>query len=587
MGAPSEKPLTKSPERAEPAGDSASAAALVHLRRELASVRSVQAALPLLKRGLKALSIGDFAAVRTLAREALAFDPNAFLGYHLLAIAEEKLGDWTASLDAYEKAFALKPDSPEVANDLGRLAFRMGMLPQAEVLFRYHISQRPNAPESANNLGCVLRDQLRYQEAIDVLSAAIQANPASAMLWNMLGTIMSDMGDCQQAEVFFSETLRLAPNHAKARYNRSNALFNLGHTERAIEDCRQAMAATSNPAELATMGLALSSMLLASGDLTQGWDAYDSRLSPEFHDPIHFLVDRPAWTPETDLEGRHLLLIGEQGLGDEIMFANALDDILEALGPRGRLSLAVSARLAPLFQRSYPEVRVGVHRTLNRHGRNIRAVPWITNWDEIDLYAPLGRPLTRFRGRIEDFPERPGGFLKADPSRVAHWKAQFADLPGPKIGLLWTSMMITTARKKYFAPFELWGPILTQPGATFVNLQYGDCSGDIAMARQAFGVQIVQPRGIDLKMDLDDVAALSCAMDLVIGPANATSNIAAACGAPNWLIAAPGAWPQLGTDRYPFYSQTRVFATETFGDWTPVLARMGQALGEFIAQSRP
>jgi hypothetical protein len=103
------------------------------------------------------------------------------------------------------------------------------------------------------------------------------------------------------------------------------------------------------------------------------------------------------------------------------------------------------------------------------------------------------------------------------------------------------------------------------------------------MARRAFGVDIVQPQGIDLKMDLDDVAALSCAMDLVLGPANATSNIAAACGAPNWLIAAPGAWPQLGTDRYPFYSQTRVFPTETFGDWSPVLAKIGAALGQFIA----
>ena len=67
------------------------------------------------------------------------------------------------------------------------------------------------------------------------------------------------------------------------------------------------------------------------------------------------------------------------------------------------------------------------------------------------------------------------------------------------------------------------------------------------------------PPGIDLKNDLDDLAALTCALDLVVGQANATTNIAAACGAPTWLISTPGAWPKLGTDRYPWYPQVRVF----------------------------
>jgi Tfp pilus assembly protein PilF len=557
------------------------------LRREIASAKATQAALPHLKRALGAIAANDYKSGLKAVTKAVTLDPNNFLGHHRQAIAQEKLGDWAASIDAYERALTLKPESPEIANDLGRLAFRMGMLPQAEILFRHHLALRPYAIESSNNLACVLRDQQRYDEAIELLKPALQSHPQCALLWNTLGTVMSDMGECEQAAVFFTETLRLDPKHAKARYNRANCLFTLGDSATAVEDCRAAMAGAESPEDLATMGLALSSMLLASGDLSQGWEAYEARLSPHFHDPIHYLVNRPLWTPDTDIEGRHLLLIGEQGLGDEIMFSNMIDDILEALGPAGRLSMTVDRRLVPLFQRSFPRVNVGIHNTFMRNGRNIRMAPGITDWADIDYYAPLGQPLRRFRNRIEDFPERPQGFMKADPERVAYWRAQFADHPGPKIGLLWTSMLINSSRRKYFPPFDQWGPILTQPGATFVNLQYGDRSADIQMARDAFGIEILQPEGIDLKADLDDVAALCCAMDLVLGPANATSNIAAACGAPNWLIAAPGAWPQLGTDRYPFYSQTKVFATESFGDWSPVLAKVGSALADFIAAHAP
>ena len=86
------------------------------------------------------------------------------------------------------------------------------------------------------------------------------------------------------------------------------------------------------------------------------------------------------------------------------------------------------------------------------------------------------------------------------------------------------------------------------------------------------------PARIDLKNDLDDVAALSCALDIVLGPANATSNIAAACGADVWLISTPGAWPKLGTDRYPWYPKMRVFTPPGSNQWDAVMEDVAGAL---------
>jgi hypothetical protein len=173
--------------------------------------------------------------------------------------------------------------------------------------------------------------------------------------------------------------------------------------------------------------------------------------------------------------------------------------------------------------------------------------------------------------------------MAADPARVAYWGDVIqAEAPsGRKVGLLWKSAVSRDARHRYFSPFAAWEPVLAQKGVAFVNLQYGDCDEELATARRDFGVEIWSPPGIDLKQDLDDVAALCCAMDLVVGFSNATLNIAAACGVPNYLISTPGAWPRLGTTSYPWYPQTRVFLPPAFGAWEPVMAEVAAALGVF------
>ncbi|HEY3798927.1 MAG TPA: flagellar protein FlbA, partial [Caulobacteraceae bacterium] len=87
-----------------------------------------------------------------------------------------------------------------------------------------------------------------------------------------------------------------------------------------------------------------------------------------------------------------------------------------------------------------------------------------------------------------------------------------------------------------------------------------------------------------LKQDLDDIAALTSALDLTVGFANATSNIAAACGAPTWIISVPGAWTQLGQrERMPWYPTARVFEPPGFNRWEETMAALAAALQEAAA----
>jgi hypothetical protein len=90
---------------------------------------------------------------------------------------------------------------------------------------------------------------------------------------------------------------------------------------------------------------------------------------------------------------------------------------------------------------------------------------------------------------------------------------------------------------------------------------------------------------LDLKDDLEGVAALCAALDLVIGPPNATSNIAAACGAPVWMVQHAQAWPMLGTQAMPWYPSVRVFAGARIGHWKELYAEIATALRARITQA--
>ena len=567
------------------AGQAGSRDALAQLTAAMSELREM-AVQPILQRAVASLQADDFRAGGDWAIKALQQDERSGFGWYLLGIARERAGDFASSLQAYEAALKLLPDHAEIANDLGRLAYRLGMPPQAEKLFKHFLARHPDSAEAANNLACAIREQGRSEEAIEILRAAIEKNPQIAMLWNSMGTVVAEQGDYPTADIFFSEALKLDPAFPKARYNHGNALLAQGDAAGALAECDEALRGIIGEDDRQMMRLARSTILIALGCIGLGWDEYEARLSHQFTGVTHFSVDRPQWSPGDDISGKSLLVIGEQGLGDEMLFANVLSDVLEALGPDGALTIAVETRLVGFFQRSFPTARVGAHATYVVQGRLVRVVPFVEDLETVDLWTPMGSLMRQFRRDLESFPDRQG-YLTADPERVAHWREVLKNAPaGPKVGLLWKSAVSRDARHRYFSPFEHWAPVLAQKGVTFVNLQYGDCAAELAQARDDLGVEIWTPPGIDLKQDLDDVAALCCAMDLVVGFSNATFNIAAACGVPAWLISTPGAWPRLGCeDRYPWYPQVRVWAPETFGDWATPMAAVAAELSVFAKAS--
>ena len=332
----------------------------------------------------------------------------------------EREGDLAGALAAYEAALAAAPHDVDLLASLAQIAERLGMMAPAEGLWRQACALAPDNLQAQDGRARTLRELGRYDEAIAVLQAAIAAHPTEARLWNSVGVTLSQQGQTESALTFYDEALRLDSRLATAAYNRAGARFDLGALEAAQADFAIAGKLARKPADAAMISFAAATLALARGDLAAGWEGYEARLSPHRPKPVAFEAPGRRWTPNLRLAGKRLLVLAEQGLGDEILFASLLPEVSEALGPEGRLTLAVEPRLVALFARSFPQAEVLPHRTEPVGARVRRSAGILADPRAIDLWAPLASLPRQFRRAITDFPDRPG-FLVPDPQRVTYW----------------------------------------------------------------------------------------------------------------------------------------------------------------------
>jgi hypothetical protein len=294
----------------------------------------------------------------------------------------------------------------------------------------------------------------------------------------------------------------------------------------------------------------------------------------ETRDGLERGYPQPKWSGEP-LAGRRLLLISEQGLGDEMMFASTF---AEAITEAEHCVIECDERLAGLFSRSFPQATfVGLCKVEERMwfhqlGKRLHALP------PFDFWTATGNFVASRRRGKEAFP-RHAGYLQADPARVAHWRARLDELgAGRHIGLSWRGGTAITNRTGRSMSLELLAPLLREPGTHFVCLQYGKCAEEITALEASHGIRVHHwPEAL---ADYDETAALVAALDLVISVCTAVVHLAGALGRPVWVMA-----PQVAEWRYGhqdpsmiWYPSVTVHRQVRDGDWAPVIAQVRKAL---------
>lgn len=493
-----------------------------------------------------------------------------------------KAHDLAAALDAYQSALALTPDDPDLLAEVARLAETLETYEVAATLWGRMAFLAPERLEAVDGHARALRELGRFDEAVAMLREALLIHPQEARLWNALGVALMQQGRGETALTFLDEAVRLDARLAPALYNRAGVHFDLGAMDAAADDYAAARKVAKKPEDIASIDFAAATLDLARGRLEAGWAGYETRFAKAWSNSAQFEAPGRRWSPGMPLAGKRLLLLAEQGVGDELMFLTMLPEVRAALGAEGRLDVAIDPRLAPLIARSYPDAAVTSHATSVRGGRRVRSAPNVADPRTVDLWAPIGSLTRQFRRELADFPatSRP---LKPDPARVEHWRRWLGE--GPTVGVSWRSGKVGAERRRHYPELGDWTAVLKTPGVRLVNVQYGADPAEVAEVSAIAGREVLTPPGLDLRDDLDDLAALLTALDVLVTVVNATAQVAASCGRPVVMLSAPAVWPLLGTDRYPWHPTAKIARCERVGEWGPAVVRAAELASEILAKT--
>lgn len=527
---------------------------------------------------------GRLTQAARIYRQILAIDAHQADSLHLLGMVAFQAGGHELAAVMIRKAIAIKvannDDQSSYHCNLGTVLQAQGNLDEAAECYEHALTLNSQLAEVHVNLGNIRLDQENFDEAVACYARALALKPQLAEAHHAMGKVLQTM-DAQalnidtnedrldDAVACYERALVLRPGYAQAHYNLGCALRALGKVDEALAEYGTALAL--QPGYSAARFRESLAQLL-KGDFAAGWLNYERRWRSKDHRTPMRSYPQPLWTGGKLTSGR-LLIWGEQGVGDEIMFAGLLPEVLRS-GNRCRLDCNV--RLKPLFARSFPGIElVSGDEVENDLGHNPD--------QDISAHLPIGSLPVLFRTTESAFTLTKSPYLFADLVERERFRSRYADADGSRlIGLAWHTSNRRTGRCRsidlsLFAP--LFAPPFVRRGNRWISLQYGDHD---ALQRQAAAAHapIVIDRSVDQLSNIDIFAAQVAAMDMVITIDNSTAHLAGALGvqtcvllpfAPDWR------WLLAREDSF-WYPTLRLFRQPKRGDWQSVVQKIASVI---------
>ena len=450
--------------------------------------------------------VGVSAAQNRMFDEALiAFNKSKFLEPNYVetynnignVLREKNMLD--DAIKAYEKAILLKPDYADAYSNMSATLIDQGKLDEALEACKKAILYNPNSELAYNNMGAILKDQIKFEEAIQAYKKAILLKPDYADAHSNMGVALKNLNKLDDALEAFKKSISLKPNSASYHNNIGNTLKDLGKLNEAIKSYKDAI---SLKPDFATAHKNLSFAYLNKGDLKKGFEEYEWRWkTTEFLSQKRKFL-QPLWDGKKSLSSKKILIWHEQGIGDTIMWSSRLSLIISKAK---HCILECQDKLIPLLKRSFPNVEVkGEDRTVDLER------------DDIDFHLPMGNIYKNFTQEISTN-GKVDNYLIPDSVRVKFWKKRLKSLGnGPYIGISWKSGDMSHARLPNYCKISELYPILNLPDITFINLQYINFECDLKKLKEDLGITVHNFNDLDHYNNIDDVAALCSALDMIV-----------------------------------------------------------------------
>jgi len=519
--------------------------------------------------GERAYAEGRWSDAATAFTAALELRHDWGAAHHRLGLCMQQLGRFEEACDCFELCLHFEPGQARVYLDRAYAERKQGENKAALASVRNALAVAPPTAEGRNLEGALLLDVGDQAGAITAFEHAVELDPRHPDANSNLGLLLfRDRGEYERGARHIERALELAPDNPSYLCNYTMVSMHRGELERTIDLCDRLLQRRPDMEEVRlNRGLAH----LKLGRFDAGWHDYEARKSVRCNYLARDL-EWPEWQGDA-LEDKAILIYGEQGLGDEIMFASCFPDMVARAN---HCVIECEPRLQALFSRSFPSATVV-------SGAQTRARPaWVDHVPGIDVQVSAGSLPLHLRRAPDSFPPHTG-YLTADPEKRQRWRERLDQLgPGYKIGLSWRGGMPSTRRGLRSMDLPALCALFEVREAHFVDLQYGDTADERARFAAASGYTL--NTWLEALSDFDEQAALIAELDLVISVCTAVIHLTGALGRDVWVMvpSVPEWRYQRQGDRMPWYPSLRMFRQREGEDWTAVLSDVGQALRRLL-----
>jgi Tfp pilus assembly protein PilF len=458
----------------------------------------------------------------------------------------QKEGDVASALDAFNRAIELDPLAPEYLNHRGLLRYELGDTEGAQQDFEQAVQVEPSCLPALNNLGLIHQTQNQH-------TLALQA---------------------------FDLALTLDPTYFPAYCNRGNVFLDEGRLTQALSDFNQAIAL--KPQESHPY-ISKSMTCLLRGEYAEGWALNEWRAKATATASAQGATNNQLWLGNESLEGKSILILSEQGLGDSLQFCRYLPR-LEQLG--AKVTFEVDQSLIRLMQSLSPTISlVNTNQNIPFYGQRF------------DCYCPLLSLPLALNTTLASIPSHVVPYLYAAPDKVAQWAARLTNQEQLlytrrplRVGIAWAGA--SRPQQLFFRAFNERRDIALKNWATldmddlcFYSLQ----KGAIAQAEHKQCSHLFKHSPLidltDKLTDFSETAALIMNLDLVLSVDTSIIHLAGALGQPALLLnrkATCWRWG-LEQEKSSWYDSINILRQTQPGDWSGVFTQARQILSQHLA----
>jgi len=480
-------------------------------------------------------------------RHAVALDSSYIDAWVNLGDVLDRVGQTVSAIYAYQSALQLAPEAAYIHFQLAKCISEKGDCALAISSLRQAIALEPNFADAYERLGSLLCDTDEPHEALKALKKAQELEPNNEKAWFTTGQIQRDLDQLDDALSAFEKTIQLSPDLTEAHHNIGGVLRALGRDDDAIIAYDQALAINPNRQDTRSdRALAL----LAAGQFAEGWQDFQVRGSTsDKRNQLHL-----NHLPD-DLSGKNILVLRDQGLGDELFFLR----FVPALKARGAAVIYQGqSQLISLIKRlDFLDAVLD---------ENMENPPPDVDFciSAGDLPAALGMKSTS-----EIPPSITLSALSVHAANMTEQLRQFG--PAPYIGITWRAGIQKRNRLSKIAPLQALAGSLSQINATFIAVQRNPEPGEIEQLATQIGRPVLDLT--DLNNDLEAMLALLDRLDAYVCVSNTNTHLRDTLGKPCHVLVPNPAdyrWMNCG-DASPWFPALKVYRETYQAGWQPAL----------------